>query len=120
VDIVAVVSNNQIHDNWDRGVVVADEDKEAGSSVNVAFNNNTLLNNKGTGPGGQTGDGLGYDLRTYGDGDITANFTGDTLNGHDYDIYVADGGTSSTSSYAVTIHDSNILGGKTINGVLNH
>jgi len=119
VDIVAVVSNNQIHDNWDRGVVVADEDKEAGSSVNVAFNNNTLLNNKGTGPGGQTGDGLGYDLRTYGDGDITANFTGDTLNGHDYDIYVADGGTSSTSSYAVTIHDSNILGGKTINGVLN-
>lgn len=103
VDIVAALSNNNFHDNDLGGVVIADEDKESGSSVTVNGGSNTLTNN---------GD-YGYYIYTQGDGDITVDLSGETITGHDTGVYVEDTGSSSTSSYDVAINDSSISGNTT-------
>ena len=104
VDIVANVSNNNFHDNVDGAVVITDEDKANGSSVSVSSSGNTLTNN---------GD-YGYNINTQGDGDVTVAISGETITGHDTGVYVVeDTGSSSSSSYSVTIDESNISGNTT-------
>ena len=99
VDIIATVSNNYLHDNLDGAVVLADEDKEFGSSVTAAFIHNTLSNN---------GD-YGYYFYTNGDGDITSQIIGDQITGHNVGVDLYDGATgSSGSSYDISVQWSNL------------
>ncbi|MBN1538148.1 MAG: right-handed parallel beta-helix repeat-containing protein [Anaerolineales bacterium] len=98
VDIVLVQTGNNIFDNTDGGILIADEDMSAGSSVSVTGSNNIVVNN---------GD-YGYYITTAGDGDITVNLTGEVITGHDTGMYVEDTGSTSTSSYSVSINNSNL------------
>jgi hypothetical protein len=101
VDIVLNLSNNSFHDNTIGGVLVADEDKEHGSSVSVSGGGNSLVNNTD----------YGYYIYTLGDGDISVSLTCEMITGHDTGVYVEDtGGGSSTSSYSVSIRQSTITG----------
>ena len=101
VDIDLTLSNNNFHDNTIGGVGIADEDMEAGSSVTISGGGNKLVDNTG----------YGYYIYTLGDGDVTVSLTGETITGHAYGVYVEDtAGESSTSSYGVAIHFSNIEG----------
>jgi hypothetical protein len=101
VDIVLDLSNNNFHDNTDGGVVIADEDKENGSSVTISGGGNALTDNSD----------YGYYIYTQGDGDITVNLTGETITGQDTGVYVEDtAGESSSSSYSVSIQSSDISG----------
>jgi hypothetical protein len=104
VDIVLDLSNNNFHDNTDGGVVIADEDKEYGSSVTVSGGNNTLVDNTD----------YGYYIYTLGDGDIDVSLTCETIANHDIGVYVEDtAGGSSTSSYSVSIERTAITGSTT-------
>jgi hypothetical protein len=103
VDIVVTVSNNNFHDNVEGGIILQDEDKADGSSVNATFQNNTVANN---------GD-YGYYIFTQGDGDITADLSEETITGQGIGVYVEDTGSPSSSSYDVTINGSNITGNTT-------
>jgi hypothetical protein len=109
VDILASITGNNFHDNTDGAVVIADEDKEAGSSVTANFTNNTVVNN------GESG----FYLYTFGDGDLTVNIQGGSITGHDYGVYLNDYASGpSTSSYDVTVENAQITG-NTTNAVLN-
>jgi len=101
VDIVLTASENHFQDNVDGAVLLTDEDKVSGSSVNATFGHNTLVDNGGA----------GYFIYTWGDGDVTATLTDEIITGHNVGIYLNDyaGGTS-TSSYNVTVSQSNIYG----------
>lgn len=103
VDIVLALTNNNIHNNTNGGVFIADEDKSAGSSVSVTGSGNTITND---------GD-YGYYISTAGDGNISANLTGETITGQDTGVYVVDTGAPSTSSYSVSIASSNLSGNTT-------
>jgi hypothetical protein len=100
VDIALALNDNNFHDNLDGGVIIADEDKESGSSVSVSGSGNSLANN---------GD-YGYYVYTNGDGDITIDLAGEAITGHGTGVYVEDLGVSSTSSYSVSVTDSDISG----------
>jgi len=101
VDIVLNLSNNSFHDNTLGGVVITDEGKSAGSSVNVSGGGNRLENNTG----------YGYYIFTKGNGDITVALTCEKISGHDTGVYVMDtAGGASTSSYSVSIEQSEIDG----------
>jgi len=122
VDIVLTATGNNFHDNVDGAVIVADEDKSAGSSVTATFEDNTVANN------GESG----YFIYTSGDGDITVSIEGDTITGHEVGVYLNDYATgSSGSSYNVAVHQSAITGntgygvqneysGTTIDATLNY
>ncbi len=99
VDIVVNASNNNIHNNDEGGIVIADEDKAAGSSVTANFQSNTVANN---------GD-YGYFIYTYGDGDITVNATQDDITGHNVGVHLEDAATgTSSSSYDINFNQCNI------------
>lgn len=98
VDIVLTLNSNNIHDNTDGGIYFADEDKANGSSVTVSGGNNYLTDN---------GD-CGYYIATYGDGDITVNLRGEKISGQDTGVYVVDYSSPSSSTYAVSITQSDI------------
>ena len=101
------MTGNHFQDNTDGGVIVTDEDKAAGSSVDASFSGNTVENNGGSGE-------VGYFLYTVGDGDLTVSISGDTITGHDYGVYLNDYGTPPTgSSYSVTVHNCSISGNTT-------
>ncbi|MHC4618247.1 MAG: right-handed parallel beta-helix repeat-containing protein [Planctomycetota bacterium] len=101
VDIVINVTGNNFHNNVDGAVILQDEDAEDGSSINAAFQGNTVSDNNS----------VGYHIFTHGDGDITAAFSGETITGHDTGLLVADYASgASSSSYSVEIHDSNLSG----------
>ncbi len=109
VDIVLTATGNNFHNNVDGAVIIADEDKSAGSSVTATFEDNTLTSN---------GD-VGYFIYTNGDGDITVSIDGDSITGHDVGVYLNDYATGpSGSSYNVAIHQSTISGNTTY-GVQN-
>ncbi len=109
VDIDASITDNNFHDNVNGGIIIQDEDKEYGSSVTAAFQNNTITNNAE----------VGVFIFTLGDGDITASFDGDTISGHDYGVYLDDYAAGTTSSsYNVTMTDCAITG-NTYYGVLS-
>lgn len=108
VDIVLNQTGNNIYDNTDGGVFIADEDKSAGSSVSVTGSNNVITNN------GE----YGYYIATDGDGDVTVNLTGETITGQGTGVIVEDTGTTSTSSYSIAIGGSD-LSNNTINAINN-
>jgi len=115
VDIVLSATGNNIHDNVDGGICLTDEGKSAGSALNASMSGNTLTNNGG----------YGYFIYTYGNGDITANLSGETITGHGTGIYLGDfydtyyvTRTASSSSYSLGVQGGDISGNST-NGVLN-
>ena len=110
VDINLTVTDNNIHDNVDGGVIVTDEDKANGSSVTATFTDNIVDNN---------GD-VGYFLYTVGDGDLTVLIDGDIISNHDdVGVYLEDYATgASGSSYDIDVHNSQITG-NTNNGIQN-
>jgi hypothetical protein len=100
VDIVANVTGNNIHDNTDGGVVLTDEDYSAGSSVDVTFQNNTVMSNGS----------YGYLIFTNGDGDITALLNNETIVDQDTGIYINDY-TTGSSVYDVDIYGNSLYNG---------
>ena len=109
VDMQLTVTGNNFHDNLDGAVIVTDEDRENGSSVNANFENNMLTDNGA----------YGYFIFSRGDGDITATLEGDFVNGQDTGIYLADYATTvSASSYQLTASGCD-LSGNTAYGVAN-
>ena len=101
VDINVQLNNNNFHDNWQAGVMIQDEDKSDGSSVTVNGSGNILKNNGN----------IGYWILTQGDGNITVDLTEENITEQHDGIYLEDkGGLTSTSSYDVSIHQSNISG----------
>ena len=101
VDIQVVLQGNNYHDNVSGGIIVADEDAEDGSSVTITGSDNTIIDNNE----------FAYFVYTFGDGDITIDLSGDTLNGNQYGMYSGDyaSGTS-TSSYSIAVSCSQISG----------
>ncbi|MGD8922249.1 MAG: right-handed parallel beta-helix repeat-containing protein, partial [Candidatus Zixiibacteriota bacterium] len=109
VDMELTVSGNNFHDNLDGAVIVTDEDRENGSSVTAAFENNTLSDNGA----------YGYFIFSRGDGDITATLEGDFVNSQDTGIYLADYATTvSASSYQLTVSGCDLSGNASY-GVVN-
>lgn len=110
VDIVVTATDNDLHDNVDAAVYIADEDKAAGSSVTYTGSGNTLADN-GV---------VGYFIYTSGDGDITVSLDRETISGHEVGIYLNDyDATPPTgSSYDVEVHNSSIVD-NTVYGVQN-
>lgn len=110
VDIVVSGGGNNFHDNVEGAVYITDEDKSAGSSVNVSLTDDTLTNNGG----------YGYFITTVGDGDPTVALANQTITGHAVGVFLNDTDASppSGSSYNVSIHQSN-LSGNTSYGVQN-
>ena len=101
VDINVLLNNNNFHDNWQAGIMIQDEDKSVGSSVTVNGGGNILKNNGN----------IGYWIFTQGDGNITVGLTDENITEQHDGIYLEDtGGLTSTSSYDVSIHRSNISG----------
>ncbi len=95
VTIDVDASGNNIHDNLNGGIKIADEDASAGSAVDVTFVNNTLTNNGHT----------GYFISTDGDGDITASIQGGSVSGSAIGAIVADFAVGATgSTYDVEIN----------------
>ncbi len=100
VGIVVTASGNNIHDNLDYGVLIADEDLSNGSSVTYNGSGNTLANN------GE----LGYMFYTLGDGALIVNLTGETITGHEYGVYLNDYGTATHGVYDITLLENNLAG----------
>ncbi|MFZ5809007.1 MAG: dockerin type I domain-containing protein [Chloroflexota bacterium] len=99
VDMNIQVVGNYIHDN-EYGVVIADEDKQYGSSVTVNASNNIITNND-----------YGYDIYTYGDGEIHANLIQEVItNNTEKGVLVEYVNTIGTSIYDVHLTRSNISG----------
>jgi hypothetical protein len=95
VTIEVDASGNNIHDNLNGGIKIADEDASAGSAVDVTFVNNTLANNGHT----------GYFISTDGDGDITASIQGGSVSGSAIGAVVADFAVGTTgSTYDVEVN----------------
>lgn len=104
VDIQATIKDNLIHDNLDAGIYVADEDRSAGSSVTITASGNDLTNN---------GD-IGYYFNTYGDGEIHATLSKESINGHSTGIQVEDNASGASGSlYDIEVHSSNLSGNTT-------
>lgn len=109
VDIQVVLSNNNIHDNIEGGILVEDEDRSAGSSVTLMASGNTVANN-GT---------AGYYFNTYGDGELHATLTSETITGQTYGILIEDNASGpSTSLYDLAAYYCDIFG-NTTKGVNN-
>lgn len=105
VDIVVTLNNNDLHDNTEGAAWIQDEDKEHGSSVTVTGSGNTLTDN-GT---------YGYYIYSTGDGDLTVSLEEEEITGHTYGVKVVDtAGGSSSSSYSVSITESDIYGNTTL------
>ena len=103
VDIVLTASGNNFHDNDDGAVVLTDEDKSAGSSMDATFENNTIKDN---------GD-VGYFIYSRGDGDVTASLSGEEISGHaDVGVYLNDyvATPPTGSTYDVAVNQSTISG----------
>jgi hypothetical protein len=100
VTLVASISGNNFHDNVEGAVILQDEDAEYGSSVQAAFQGNTVTNN------GE----VGYFIYTSGDGNITATVTEETITGHDIGVYLNDYAAvpPSGSVYDITVSQSTI------------
>jgi len=82
-------------------VILQDEDKEAGSSVSVTFQDNDIRDNNS----------VGLFIYTFGDGDITMSMEDCNVSGHDTGIHIEDfGGGSSASTYDISVSDSDISG----------
>ncbi len=97
VDINVTLNENNLHDNWEGGVMIQDEDSENGSSVTVTGGGNSLTDN------GE----YGYRLFTQGDGDVTVGLSGETITGHVAGVFVDD------TSPAVSLSCSRIVGNVT-------
>jgi len=109
VDIVVDMQGNNFHNNVSGGLIVADEDKEAGSSVTINGSGNTIADNNE----------FAYFVYTFGDGDITVDLSGDTLTSNQYGMYVGDYPSGpSGSSYNVAINCSD-LSNNSVYGVDN-
>ncbi len=100
VDLVLTATGNNIHDNLDGGVVLTDEDKEYGSSVNATFQNNTVMSN------GE----YGYLIFTNGDGDITALLNNELIIDQDTGIFINDY-TAGSSVYDISIYGNALNNG---------
>jgi hypothetical protein len=99
VDIVLTMQGNNFHNNVSGGIIVADEDKSAGSSVTVIGSGNTIVDNNE----------FAYFVYTVGDGDVAVDLSGDTLTGNQYGMYVGDYASGpSGSSYDVKVNCSDI------------
>ncbi len=71
IDVNVTLQGNTISDNTDGGVYIVDEGRSAGSSVTVNASGNDVTNN---------GD-VGYWFNAYGDGELHANVSGETISG---------------------------------------
>ncbi len=100
VDIQLTASGNNFHDNTENGVVIADEDASAGSSVAATFSGDTIKNNGG----------CGVYIYTKGDGAIHTDFAGETITGHATGVTVEDKGSTSTSTYDVSFVGCDLSG----------
>jgi hypothetical protein len=101
IDIIVTLQGNTIQNNTDGGVYVVDEDRSAGSSVTLTASGNTVSNNGAT----------GYYFNTYGDGELHATLTGETITGQATGIRVKDSATGSSNSlYDLAVHNSTIGG----------
>jgi hypothetical protein len=105
IGINVTLNSNNIHDNWQGGAWIQDEDKADGSSVTVTGGGNSLTDN---------GD-YGYRIYTTGDGDITVDLSEEYVSGHSVaGVMVEDTALpSSGSSYDVTLSCSRIGGNAT-------
>ena len=100
-DITVTSVGNSIHNNTQTGVTVVDEDREHGSSVTVACQDNEVIGNGSN----------GYLIGSEGDGDITLDLTRETIIGNGGGIGLWDGqGQTSGSVYAINIFHSTIMG----------
>jgi parallel beta-helix repeat protein len=101
VDISITLQGNDIHDNLEAGVYVVDEDRADGSSVTLNASGNDVSNN---GP-------VGYYFNTYGDGELHATLTGETIAGQATGILAEDNASGSSGSlYDLAVHGSSIGG----------
>ncbi len=100
VDIVITIADNTIFNNSTAGslssgaIILTDEGKDVGSSVNATIHNNTIYNN---------GD-YGILINTDGNGDISATMTENILGDNYTGISIKDYATTSTSSYNMVVH----------------
>ncbi len=100
VDILVTAAQNWVLVNDNAGVQIADEDREDGSSVTYEASENTV-----------SGNGIGYSIYTYGDGDVTVRITNDEITLNGIGVHVADyAAGASGSAYEVSIHGSSIVG----------
>lgn len=103
VDINATIKNNNIHDNVTSGsysvggMVLVEKNMASGSSLSAVIDSNQIMNNVYN----------GIYMYTEGSGDITAEITYNTIEGHYNGIRVAEF-ISKASNYNLTVHH-NIL-----------
>jgi parallel beta-helix repeat protein len=88
IDVIVTLSDNIIQDNTDGGVYVVDEDRADGSSVTLTASGNTLADNGHA----------GYYFNTYGDGELHADVSNETISGHENGILVEDNASGTGSS----------------------
>ncbi|MBN2256499.1 MAG: right-handed parallel beta-helix repeat-containing protein, partial [Anaerolineaceae bacterium] len=103
VDINVVITDNEITNSDSGGVRITDEGKDLGSSVTVTASGNNIHDNLN-----EADDVQGYELVTYGNGDITFSSTSDNLYNNDIGLSVHED-TPSTSTYDVSIHFARIF-----------
>ncbi|MCF7910336.1 right-handed parallel beta-helix repeat-containing protein [Candidatus Pacearchaeota archaeon] len=106
VNIIGTVKNNYVHDSFCSncgsedifgGILIQDEDKEYGSSVNLTFSNNTIQNNE-----------YGYYIFTQGDGNLDLDFEEETIENNKFGFYVTETEDGS-SLYNINIKHSSII-----------
>ncbi len=98
VDIVVLLEETGVHDNVEGGIVVADEDRSAGSSVTLQANRNALTNNGA----------VGCYFFTYGDGELHTILAENSIVGHDIGILVENWGGAG-SLYDLAAHHNRIV-----------
>jgi len=110
VDIAVTLDHNDIHDNLEGGVFVADEGRDHGSSVTLTASDDIVRDN-GT---------FGYFLTTYYNGEIHADLQRQTLTGQpfglraeDYNPNAPDPAPPYNSLYAVSLTLSDLSGDAT-------
>ncbi|MCP4633024.1 MAG: right-handed parallel beta-helix repeat-containing protein, partial [candidate division Zixibacteria bacterium] len=100
VDIVVTIEENNIHDNSTSGsltsgaILLTDEGKDAGSSINATVHDNIIYNN---------GD-YGLLINTDGNGDISSTLTENIFAENYTGVSIKDYATTSTSSYSMIVH----------------
>jgi hypothetical protein len=103
VDIEFTGLGNLIHDNDQYGIVITDEDREFGSSLNAVFQENEITNNTNG----------GYVIYGKGDADITVDLTGEVISGNGTGIGHFDTTSLGGGIYSITVYHSSITGNST-------
>jgi parallel beta-helix repeat protein len=102
IDVIVTLSGNSIQDNTDGGIYVVDEDRAAGSSVTLTASGNTVADNGHA----------GYYFNTYGDGELHADVSNETISGHENGVLVEDNASGASGSlYDLSIGPDNDISG---------